>query len=231
MADPISCPEEFPSGSLPKAQWFFSLRHQPIPGILQRLPPSKASRISAIRDKNSRWSVLTAYALLESAVSVFPSPPSLHSLVWDPCGRPSFQGRPEIFFSLSHSPDAAACVTAPYPVGIDIERLDQSLRDFRSLAELMNFQNTDTPVRFLALWTMWESYLKYSGGCSPPRSLRFFFHETAFLLEKDSQILSAEFHLYRPTPAFLAAVCIPRGTLFPPCLRSPHTNHEEFLLQ
>ena len=222
-----------PTGSSavhPAALCLFSSYCQPTTGILQRLPSQKAARIASIRRKHSRDSVLTAYSLLETAVSAFPSPPPLSSLIWAQNGRPSFQGRPELYFSLSHSPGAAACIAASYPVGIDVERLDQPLRDFRELSRLMGFLDAASPLRFLALWTMWESYLKYSGGCPSPHSLRLLPEGSVYLLEENSKILPAEFRLYRPVPTVLTAVCMPRGSLPPSFSQSPQTICEELLL-
>lgn len=213
-----------------EAQCCFSSHGQPSSQILKRLPPKKAAHIASIRDRGHQSSVLMAYILLELAVSAFSFPPPLRTLLWDKNGRPSFDGRPDIFFSLSHCDHAAACIAATYPVGIDVERLDQPLQDFEELAKMMGFQDVRSPVHFLALWTMWESYVKYSGGCPPPRNLRLLPEGPVFFLKEGETVLPAEFRLYRPTPTFLTAICMQRGAPAPSFSKSPQTIHKEISL-
>ena len=83
-------------------------------------------------------------------------------------GKPSLISHPGIYFSLSHCREAAACVVATEPVGIDVE----SLRSFSPalLQRTMNEAETATilaasePRRaFIRLWTQKEAYLKLTG--------------------------------------------------------------------
>lgn len=83
-------------------------------------------------------------------------------------GKPAIIGHPEIHFNLSHCREAAICVIADHPVGVDIE----SIREYKeSLVrytmnddEQRQIQEAECPnVAFIRLWTMKEAVLKKSG--------------------------------------------------------------------
>jgi 4'-phosphopantetheinyl transferase len=85
---------------------------------------------------------------------------------------PSSVNREALYFSLSHSGDAVACVVAWHPVGVDIERSDRD-RDFQGLgawihdaAALQAWAELPADVRqaaFYAQWSLKEAWLKQSG--------------------------------------------------------------------
>ena len=83
-------------------------------------------------------------------------------------GKPFLVGHPEIHFNLSHCREAAICMIADKPVGIDIE----SIREFKE--SLVRYTMNDDEIRqieqavrpdleFIKLWTMKEAVLKLSG--------------------------------------------------------------------
>ena len=83
-------------------------------------------------------------------------------------GKPFLRDHPDIFFSLSHCHEAAACAVGNRPVGIDVESLDNydasllpSTMNDDEQAEILN--SPHPPITFLRLWTMKESYLKTTG--------------------------------------------------------------------
>ena len=83
-------------------------------------------------------------------------------------GKPFIVGHPEIHFNLSHCREAAICIIADHPVGIDIE----SIREFKpTLVDYtMNeeevfriYQAERSDIEFIKLWTQKEAVLKLSG--------------------------------------------------------------------
>jgi len=82
--------------------------------------------------------------------------------------KPSLVGHPEIHFNLSHCREAAICMIADHPVGIDIE----SIREYReplvnytmNEKEIRQIKQSERPdIEFIKLWTQKEAVLKLSG--------------------------------------------------------------------
>ena len=83
-------------------------------------------------------------------------------------GKPFIAGRSDIHFNMSHCREAAVCVVADRPVGIDVESIgryrDSLARYTMSEAELALITAADRrEVEFTRLWTMKEAKLKLSG--------------------------------------------------------------------
>ena len=83
-------------------------------------------------------------------------------------GKPFLVDHPDIHFNLSHCREAAVCMIANKPVGIDIE----SIREFKeSLVhytmhddEIRQIEQAERPdVEFIKLWTKKEAVLKLTG--------------------------------------------------------------------
>ena len=83
-------------------------------------------------------------------------------------GKPFLVHNPEVHFNLSHCREAAICIIADHPVGIDIE----SIREFKpTLVDYtMNeeevfriYQAERSDIEFIKLWTQKEAVLKLSG--------------------------------------------------------------------
>ena len=89
----------------------------------------------------------------------------------DPKGKPYEVNHPDIFFSISHSRDKAVCAVHTSAVGVDIEYIRPvNKRLFAKCCtdkEQRYVEKADTEEemsrRFLTLWTLKESYLKYTG--------------------------------------------------------------------
>ncbi|MBQ8656051.1 MAG: 4'-phosphopantetheinyl transferase superfamily protein [Prevotella sp.] len=83
-------------------------------------------------------------------------------------GKPVMVGLPHIHFNLSHCREAAVCMLADRPVGVDIETIrdykESLVRYTMSDAELQQIQAADRPdVEFTRLWTQKEAVLKQAG--------------------------------------------------------------------
>ncbi len=134
-----------------------------------------ASAISGKRSpKACRHSLAGALLLLFAAENSFGLAPAQTSLARSANGKPFFAAAPELCFNLSHSGGAAVCITAPFPVGVDIERernVDISvMRRVCTRTELADIHSAPSPrTRFLCFWTLKESYVKATGdGMSFP---------------------------------------------------------------
>lgn len=91
-------------------------------------------------------------------------------------GKPYLAGYPNLFFNVSHAGEWVVVAFSDYNVGIDVERIKKINYNvaelFFSKEENLNLNNLsgkDKQEYFFDLWTMKESYLKYTGkGLSEP---------------------------------------------------------------
>lgn len=87
----------------------------------------------------------------------------------DSNGKPYCKNFPEIHFNISHSGDWVICAICDSPIGVDIEKIGhadlQIAKRFFTEYEyrqLLN-QETNRSELFYKLWTLKESYMKYTG--------------------------------------------------------------------
>ena len=72
------------------------------------------------------------------------------------------------YFSISHSGDFAVCAVSDFPVGVDIEHMQQLKKREKYMlftpieSEYVN--KSDSLNRFYTLWTRKEAYIKAKGG-------------------------------------------------------------------
>ena len=83
-------------------------------------------------------------------------------------GKPTIIGYPNIHFNLSHCREAAICVVADRPVGVDVEsihRYSESLARYTmNDDEMEQILHADNPaLAFTRLWTRKEAVVKHSG--------------------------------------------------------------------
>ncbi len=91
-------------------------------------------------------------------------------------GKPSLSGYHELFFNASHAGDWVVAVFSDHEIGIDVERIKKIsynvAEQFFSSEENIKLNNLEGEAKleyFFDLWTMKESYLKYTGkGLSEP---------------------------------------------------------------
>jgi 4'-phosphopantetheinyl transferase len=150
---------------------------------LDLLDPPERERMGRFRFEADATAYLAAHALLRSALSLLaPVAPRRWRFRAGAHGKP-FVDEPVahrgLSFSLSHTPGrVAVAVASRGPVGIDVEHASvaRSLLEhperFLSPSEvgaLRALPLADRPERFLACWTLKESFLKASGlGLSVP---------------------------------------------------------------
>lgn len=87
-------------------------------------------------------------------------------------GKPFFKNHPEIHFNISHSKSCVICSVSDNPVGCDTEKIGKA--DLRIAKRFFaekekNFVNSITNTEeqnesFYRIWTLKESYIKYTGN-------------------------------------------------------------------
>ena len=83
-------------------------------------------------------------------------------------GKPFIAGHPEIHFNLSHCHEAAVCLIADRPVGVDVESVrplrDGLMRYTMNDSEVQEIlQSANPALTFTCLWTKKEAVVKQSG--------------------------------------------------------------------
>jgi 4'-phosphopantetheinyl transferase len=148
------------------------------------LTAEEKARVNRLRFERDRQVHAAARVLVRGALSHYQAvDPSEWRFVSDPLGKPRVAarpGEPVPHFNLSHTAGLAACVVSlgHEEIGIDVERLDRQA-DFLSVAEscfapaehrqLRTMEPSLLARRFLASWTIKESYAKARGlGLSLP---------------------------------------------------------------
>lgn len=181
-----------------------------LPGIFSRLPERKRELLGRLRRRTDFIRSLTAYGLLEDALTQsVDNPPALSALAWSPTGRPCLPERPGLFFSLTHSGDIAVCALGGTPVGVDVEPTSAAPTDYPALAGVMGFAPCASPGGFLRLWVLWESYLKFTGQAAPPCDLQAVQEGNTLILVNRDGPLPARFFLHTAPKGSLIAVCLP----------------------
>lgn len=89
-------------------------------------------------------------------------------------GKPYCRSFPSVHFNISHSASWVVCAVSDRPIGIDVEKMGVAdmhiAQRFFAKCEYQYLQQQTNPVEgFYKLWTLKESYIKYTGqGLSIP---------------------------------------------------------------
>lgn len=135
---------------------------------LTRLSPQRREQALRYKHEHGRRQSVAAYLLLCEGLREeygINEPPVFG---YHEGGKPFIEGRSDIHFNLSHCREAAVCVIAPYPVGIDVESVRQFKEDLARYTmnehEMEQILNSERPdIAFIRLWTMKEALLKMTG--------------------------------------------------------------------
>ena len=127
----------------------------------------RRAKSDRIADERKRALSITAGLLLRYCL--FKNGVDSHNIKYHENGKPYVEDE-DLFFSLSHSGEYAACVTSSKPVGIDIQQIveikDRTLSRFCTANELEYLRlSNDSKLDAIRFWALKESYLKAS-GCS-----------------------------------------------------------------
>ena len=135
---------------------------------MNRLSPQRREQVMRYKHEQGRRLSAAAYLLLCEGLRQeygITEPPVFG---YHEGGKPFIEGHPDIHFNLSHCREAAICVIAPHPIGVDVE----SVRRFKEDLALytMNDQEMEQitcdvrpDIAFIRLWTMKEALLKMTG--------------------------------------------------------------------
>ncbi len=152
--------------------------------MIDRAKRSSVSWLSSAFEKRSlkglKHSLSAALLLLYASQCSFGMPPESIEISRHDHGKPFFSSFSDRHFNLSHSSGTAVCITAAYPVGIDIEFYRQVSSAIARRVCTENEINSilasdDGNWQFLRFWTLKESYLKATGsGMSfPMKNIEF----------------------------------------------------------
>lgn len=169
----------------------------------------KRSRVGRMRRREDVLTAVTAYRLLcfslKSAYGIEPSPDDW--LVGE-YGKPCLKSAKGIHFNISHSGNMAMCALGGRQVGADIEMVRpyrQGLeKRIMSESERRVFLRSDDKLKlFYQIWTLKESYLKYTGrGLGALGEITVLPGETV-----KSNVPGCRFQLIDCIPGYQSAVC------------------------
>ena len=143
---------------------------KPVEKFLRFFPPERQEKILSYRFSANRNRTLWAELLVRSVLAKKTSCPAEEiSVRRDGRGKPYAEGSPwEI--SLSHSRHWAVCSVGEMPSGVDVEEAAEDAltiaRHFFTAREYRVLQALDEQTlaqEFLRIWTIKESYAKYTG--------------------------------------------------------------------
>lgn len=121
-----------------------------------------ACKLSGARKLSVCAGLLLDYALKEAGVADY-------EIKTGDNGKPYIAGGP--YFNISHSGQMALCAVSDYEVGCDIEKISAAREDIAKRfyapceyeALMSRAQGPDRDEYFFKLWTLKESYIKFTG--------------------------------------------------------------------
>lgn len=133
--------------------------------LLSVMPAERRNKAMAFKRQIDRKLSALAWLVLSTAIK------NVYNIEVPPIaisakGKPHFPSRPDIFFNMSHCKKAVACVVSPEPVGIDVEVCkyrEGVAKAVFSNEQMERIRQGNADIEFARLWTMKESYVKYTG--------------------------------------------------------------------
>ncbi len=145
------------------------LRDDTVTRALPHLDDVRRKRVARLRLPLKRAQCVAAGLLLTRLLGKDGVAPHL---AYSEHGKPSLAEDNAFCFSLSHTDRWVFCAVSTHAVGLDaqVERAVSPRLMSRTLsAQEANWVSEETVPRFIRLWTMKETYLKYTGtGLSVP---------------------------------------------------------------
>jgi len=136
--------------------------------FLPLLSEERRVKYNRLRSMTGKKGSVVAYLLLRLALSDEYDINDTVEFEYAKNGKPFLRDHPDIYFNLSHSGDAAACVVAGVEVGVDIQCVkpisDKVAKRVLTSDEYRVFKDTPEPDDwFCRIWTMKESFVKKTG--------------------------------------------------------------------
>lgn len=135
--------------------------------LLPYIPDQRLSYANTYKFRDNRVQSLTAYAALRAGLFIEFGYRTVPVFSVTATGKPYLANVSNIHFNLSHCKAGIACGIDESEIGVDIQeyiQYDESLgKYFLSPQENIDVQNGNSNVEFTKLWTLKESYGKYTG--------------------------------------------------------------------
>ena len=156
--------------------YYTNVSNLPVSGEGLPLSDYRIEKLSSCRNMQLRKQYIGAELLLHAALrETAPEIPWPPVITVGPYGKPEWQIE-DLYFSLSHSGNTAACAICDRPVGLDLQapspyREALVRRFFAPQEQQTLLSSKDRDADFCRIWTMKESYLKARGtGLHTPLS-------------------------------------------------------------
>lgn len=135
--------------------------------LLPYVSLQRRERARKYRFRSDRVQSILAFVLLRIALDTEYGCRMMPSLTLMPTGKPYLADMPDVHFNLSHCKKGVACGISDSALGVDIQDyvcFKESLaKQFMSEKELHAAKAGDAGTAFTRLWSMKESYGKYTG--------------------------------------------------------------------
>jgi 4'-phosphopantetheinyl transferase len=178
------------------------------------LTDERRRKIQFYRFPDDKVRSMAAYGLLAFALKKAKGIEGLFELSLHEEGKPYLRDHQDIFFNLSHSQNAVACILGDGEVGIDIQEPfdydEEMAKQFCSEKELaaMRKDNGNCSRIINRLWILKEAYTKYFGKGITVDLKEIDFSSEDMLEKEDCSLYAIEKKDYN------LAICVRKGTKF-----------------
>lgn len=136
--------------------------------LLEKLPVTRREHVLAFKQRHSAIVELAASLLLDDIVKKQNEAVNeFYDVCKDAQGKPYIPQLPDLHFNISHSGDYVAIAYGSECVGVDLQQIvayrPKVAKKCCTYDELMWIQQKDIDYRFTHMWTIKESYAKYTG--------------------------------------------------------------------
>lgn len=135
--------------------------------LVESLSVACKARILRIKDRNRALAQLASSLMLNEIIEQNSAFADGYTLKTGNHGKPYVEELPTFHFNLSHSGDYVVVAYGNEEIGVDI----QQIKDYRpkvakrccTKEELTYIEERDSSTRFTEVWTLKESYAKFTG--------------------------------------------------------------------
>ena len=137
-------------------------------GMISLLSGERRAKFKNLKLPLNKKTSVIAYLLLRRALLEVYGIDEAVEFGYAEKGKPVLKDYPHIYFNLSHTKNAAACVVSDVEVGVDVQQIvpvsDAVAKRVLTDEEYYGFKSSHVPDEyFCELWTIKESYLKQTG--------------------------------------------------------------------
>lgn len=165
------------------------------------------------KNKSLATALLLEYALKKEGINSF-------KIRYEKKGKPYLEGE-DVYFNISHSGDYVVCAVCDKEVGIDIQKIEKN-KDFLKLArrfftkeEALEIESVDEerrPEVFTTLWSIKESYVKYTGIGLSQGMNSFFIDTMQQVIWNEEKSEKCNYQLFE-IEHYKIAVCVKEGEI------------------